>query len=211
MNLFGWLFGMAQAQPIDTEQTVRAWIVAQNAATLEIVEVGDFPTPQGQLAMLDALILAPTPQWIDVPDTGGKIVVFHDPNEGRNSKLALIFSDATVAGGAEVGVLPIGAGLASLFTQDTFASTSAFFDSFKDQSNPYDDFFFKFDDPEGGERKIVPLPDGTPVPYIHSGWGDGAYPVYVLHDMAGDVIAVYTDFMGKNDAGDWLQPPGLKH
>lgn len=208
MSIFGWLFGHV-TQPVDTGQTVRDWIVGQTAAALEITEVGAFATPQGQLVLLDPLVLAQSPEWIDVPVRGGHIVVFHDVQEGRNSKLAVIFSDDTVAGGADTGTLAVDAGLASVFTPDSYRNITTFFDTFDSGRDPYNDFFSTYDDPDGGERKIVPLPDGTPVPYIHSGWGDGAYPVNSLTNMAGDVIAVYVDFMGKNDAGDWLLPPGL--
>ena len=209
MSLLAWLFGMVQ--PVDSGQTVRDWIVGQTDAALEITEAVGFPTPRGQVAMLDTLIPTPEPKWIDVPDTGGQIVVFHDTGQGRNSILALVFSEATVAGGAAVGVVPIGTGLISVFTPDTYACINLFFDSFGENGDPYYDFFSLHDDPQGGERKIVPLPDGTPVPYIHSGRGDGSYPVYTLQDVAGEVIAVYTDFMGINDTGDWLRPPGVRN
>lgn len=39
--------------------------------------------------------------------------------------------------------------------------------------------------------------------------GGAVGPFPNLHDMAGHVIAVYADAMGKHDAGDRLQPPGV--
>jgi hypothetical protein len=161
------------------------------------------------VAILDPLAFTQTPDWADVPSTGGEMVVFHDLDEGRNSKLALIFSDAAVSDGADVGTCMVNAGMASVFTPATHAATTAYYKTLKD--NPYHSHFQQFDDPKGGERKIVALPDGTPVPYVHSGWGDGAYPVFTLTDAAGKVCAIYADFMGKNDDKDdsWLTPPGV--
>jgi hypothetical protein len=43
-------------------------------------------------------------------------------------------------------------------------------------------------------------------PAFATGWDDGGYPVAALHDDAGQMVAPYADFMGRNDAGDWLLP-----
>jgi hypothetical protein len=149
--------------------------------------------------------------YIDTPSHSGRIVVFHDTLEMRNSKLAIIFSDAPVCGGADVGVCAVDAGMASIFTPQTHAALATFIKNMPAGKSIYNDFFYKYDDPQGGERKIVALPDGTPVPYVHSGWGDGAYPVFTLTDAQGKVCAVYTDFMGRNAEGAWLVPPGVTY
>ena len=85
-------------------------------------------------------------------------------------------------------------------------ATSRFYDGLPE--DPYNHYFHKFDDPAGGERKIVLLPDGTPVPYVHSGWGDGGYPVFILTEASGAVCAAYTDFMGEKRRRCLADPTG---
>ncbi len=198
-------------RPEPTGLAAVQWIVAQTDAALEICEAGPFPTPSGQVAILDPLCLmqALEPNLVPVPPEGGRVVVFHDSAEGRNSKLALVFSDADVAGGNDVATCGVDAGMASVFTPETHAAILEFATSLGEDGNIYDDYFCRFDDPAGGERKIVNLPDGTPVPYVHSGWGDGGYPVFTLTDSNGNLCAVYVDFMGRNEDGEWLTPPGV--
>ncbi|MEL7262060.1 MAG: DUF4241 domain-containing protein [Pseudomonadota bacterium] len=207
MSLWDILTG--RSRTADTGMTVKDWIVDHTDADLAIADIGAFDTPEGKCAMIDPLVFAQPPDWISIPTEGAQLVAFRDVVDGRNSKLALIFPGGTVAGGAEAGVCLVDAGMASVFTPATHAAMDRFIDALPEGANPYDDYFSTYDDPAGGEHKIVALPDGTPVPYIHSGWGDGAYPVFTLTDVAGVVIAVYTDFMGTNDDGDWLLPPGV--
>ena len=103
--------------------------------------------------------------------------------------------------------MQVDAGMGSLFTRDTFDAMAAWLKTLR--LDPYTAFFEEHDNtPPGLERKVVPLPDGTPVPYVHSGWGDGAYPVFTLTDASGIVVAAYTDFLGCDDDGTWLTPPG---
>ena len=187
------------------------WILSNCAAALVAHEVGHLDTPEGSIAMVDPLVFSGdiSSTTFDVPKDGGRIVVFEDPEQGRNSKLVIIFDDADVAGGADVSTMLVDAGLGTILTPTTYDGLEAFRDTLTNGKDPYNDHFSKFDDPQGGEKKIVPLPDGTPIPYIHSGWGDGGYPVFTLTDANGTVIAAYTDFMGCDDDGTYLTPPGV--
>ena len=209
------LFGLEGPKPAPaprmepTGLSARDWIVDRTNAKLEITEGGAFPTPEGKATIIDPLCLTRPTEWIDVPKDGGSVVVFHDREEGRNSKLALIFSDVEVAGGDDVSTCLVDAGMGSVFTPATYEAAEVFRESLGEKGNIYDDYFCRFDDPGGGERKMANLPDGTQVPYVHSGWGDGAYPVFTLVAKDGSLTAIYTDFMGYNDDGDFLTPPGF--
>ena len=108
-----------------------------------------------------------------------------------------------------MGVCMVDAGMASIFTPATHQAMTEFVDSGGDYFNAYDEYFMDFDESNGVERKIVPLPDWTPIPYIKSGWGDGVYPVFTLKDVNGQVVAIYADFLGKDESGAWLTPPGV--
>ncbi len=192
-----------------SSQSALDWIVFNTQARLTITDCGEFPTPEGKVVFLDPLAHPPSPNFVDVPKKSSRLVVLHDEDQGRNSKLVLIFNDNAIASGADVGTCPVSTGLASVFTPTTFAGLKAFAASLKPGQDPYNKFFCKFDDPNGGERKIVLLPDGTPVPYVHAGWGDGGYPVFTLTDTQGTICAIFADFMGCDQNGKWLTPPGV--
>ena len=93
----------------------RDWILTETQAKLEITEAGSLPTPDGKVTFLDPLAFFQSPTWIDVPRSEGAVVVFHDVDEGRNSKLAIVFSDSPVTGGADVATCGVDAGMASIF------------------------------------------------------------------------------------------------
>lgn len=209
-DLFGKLHGGKKPGPgVSTGLTAREWILANTDATLEVVELGHFDTAAGQAAFLDPLAFYQTPDWVEVPREGGQLVVFHDPEQGRNSQLAIVFGNMHIWAGADVATCAVDAGMGSIFTPSTHAAQAEFANELGPDKNLYDDYFCTFDDKAGGERKIVELPDGTPVPYVHSGWGDGAYPVFTLTTENGGVVAVYTDFMGCDEDGNYLLPPGV--
>ena len=179
-------------------------------APLEVYEIGAFPTPEGQVAALDPLSFFQTAEYIATPNTTPAFVVFGDTSEGLNSKMALIYSDANVAGGRDKATCAVDAGMASFFTPATHAAQTAYANTIASDGNLYHNHFEAFDNiPPGGERKFVTLPDGTQIPYVHSGWGDGGYPVFTLTDPNGALCAVYVAFMGRNDKGAWLAPPGV--
>lgn len=175
--------------PQGTHLCARQWIATNTHASLEITNLGPFETPEGLVAFCDPLVLMAdfAQHSASCPRSGGEIVVFHDTKECRNSKLA------------------------SIFTPGTHTATQAFYKALGPKRDPYAVHFSRYDEPCGGERKIVPLPNGTPEPYIHSGWGDGAYPVFSLTDSAGRICALYTDFPGRDEEGRWLTPPDGPH
>ncbi len=212
--MFGWFSKKDKAAPMAEPQPTHdgpaeEWIVALTEHKLTVHDLGPFATEAGRVTFIDPLICPTEAPFHTVPDAGGRLVVFENVEDGRNSKLALIFSDAHVAGGAELGAVPVDAGMASVLTPEGFAALNAHADALGPDANLYDDFFSQFSEPSGGERKRVPLPNGIEVPYIHAGWGDGTYPIFSLTDADGEICAIYTDFMGRNRAGDWLLPPGV--
>ncbi|MBM7066653.1 DUF4241 domain-containing protein [Actibacterium sp. 188UL27-1] len=76
-----------------------------------------------------------------------------------------------MSGGADIGTWAVDAGMTCICMPTTHAAMEVFLTS-KPDMDPHDDYFADYDDSEGAERKIFALPDGTPVPYIQSGWGD---------------------------------------
>ena len=203
------IFGLAK-RPQDTGLSAYDWIIANSDAPLEVCKIGTFPTPEGRVAALDPLTFLQAAEYITTPKTTPAFVVFHDRSERLNSKMALIYSDAHVAGGRDKATCAVDAGMASFFTPKTHAAQTAFAKTIASDGNLYHNHFEAFDNtPPGGERKIVSLPDGTPIPYVHSGWGDGGYPIFTLTDPNGALCAVYVDFMGRNKEGEWLTPPGV--
>lgn len=186
------------------------WIMSETAADLRITEVGPLETPEGRVIAADPLTYSA--DWalleIAVPTGGGRLFVAHDVAEGRISKAVLVFADAAPVCGADVATIPVDTGLASFLTPATAKALdqagAALADARKDLYNNWFHALF-------GDEHVVagayPLPDSpATVAIFSSGWGDGSYPVATLSDAGGAVVAVYADFMGKDDEGNWLLP-----
>ncbi len=142
-------------------------------------------------------------------DTGLGVADWIDQETGGDLEIAEVGSIDT-SEGKVVFLDPPGFSQMPNCRPRTNAATTAFANELDTRANLYDDCSSESNDRIGGERKILKLPDGTPVPYVHSGYGDGAYGAIALHDSSENVCAVYADFMGFNDKyGAWLVPPGV--
>ena len=60
--------------------------------------------------------------------------------------------------------------------------------------------------PMDNPANFVTLPEGTRFPVSRSGYGDGAYKLYLLNDARGAPVALYVDFIGDHK-GEWIDPP----
>jgi len=182
------------------------WIAAHTEATMEFERFGTFATRDGRLSVVDPLS-ASKADFVDVPKATARLVVFYGTESERESKLALVYRDEAVHGGSWLLDCPVDAGVVSPVTPSSFKALLDFVESL--DGNPYDAYFARYDK-AGNEGPWGQLPDGTRLPYIHSVWGDGTYPVFALWTKAGDVCAVYVDFHGIGDEdGTWLTPPGV--
>jgi hypothetical protein len=98
---------------------------------------------------------------------------------------------------------PVGAGTACFVDEGTLAAGMPAPDTWYDEvfeSGEEGDWFSRMDDPAHIREGIanVPLPlatDGANVVLVHSGWGDGVYPVVGGYDAEGRLVRVHVDFM----------------
>ena len=195
------------------------WIVDKTSDVLDPVAYGDFPTPDGKLGVIDPLCTTET-AFFDVPTLGAKLIVLFDEESNRESKLVLVFSDDAVTGGAYHGDCAVDGGAVSPVTPATLTALNAFRATLPAEypsespnyryppPNLYIEHFEQYDE-AGAEPGKAALPDGTPVPFVRSGWGDGHYPVFTLTDKEGSLCAVYCDFMGCEKTENWVMPPGV--
>lgn len=161
-----------------------------------MTELDALAAPKGQMVNLSALMQAHAPIWINAPKTGGHNVVFYVSRRGDHWKFAPIYSDATLVSNVGVEGLNI-AHRVSILTPMRLENTTVFFDRFDNGQNSIDTFFLEYGGSQCAERNFVPLSDDIPVPCSHSDLGDDCDPVFVMQDLAGDVIAFYT--------GSWIQ------
>jgi hypothetical protein len=103
--------------------------------------------------------------------------------------------------------MPVDAGMGAFLDESGFAALAALSEGlFAAGGNLYDDFVAAqmTADPEAA---MLQLPKGERLPVFSTGWGDGVYPAVCLKDAQGGVAAVYADFMGRYESGEWLLPP----
>jgi hypothetical protein len=124
--------------------------------------------------------------------------------ETRRKALALVREGATqpILADGEFAGFGVDSGTAC-FVDDRSVATcmppaetwyEALFDNGRDDS-----WFSLMDDPEhiraGLANIVLPLAnDGENIVIVHSGWGDGAYPVVGSYDATGHLLAVHIDF-----------------
>ena len=194
------------------------WIIDNSSDQAECDAPGHFPTPEGRLSVIDPLCSTEA-RFIEVPTTGGDLLVISD-GEGYWERFALIFADGEVAGGTHEFDCLVDGGVASPVTPASLNALNTLRRQIPQvypkghpnarypAPNLYIEHFEQFDE-AGAEPLKASLPDGTLMPYIHSGFGDGAYPVFTLTDQAGANLAVYCDFLGNEELENWVAPPGV--
>jgi hypothetical protein len=203
------LFSLALAAPAVAEpQATIAWILDQSKARLVVQEVGTYDIRGTELIGVDSLTFSPSYDWpwFLVPNGPARVVAFDDPTEAALSKAAIIFSNAAPVCGEEVGVMPVDTGTGAFLDRPTATALDDIGKAMSTDCNLYDCLMAD----QVGEHqfaKMIRLPDGTSYPAFSTGYGDGAYPVYLLRDASGAPVAAYADFLGVGPDYDWLTPP----
>lgn len=180
------------------------WIMANTEQPLRWTHVGGYD-PDGPIIGVDSLTYEPSYPWpyVDVPDGRAQFYAFFDDESGRVSKAAIVFSDAEPSCGEDVATMPVDTGTGSFL--DRKAANAL--DKIAMETG---DLYGYFMAPQVGDAhafaKFLKLPDGHVFPAFQTGWGDGGYPVASLHASNGAMVAIYADFMGKDDDGNWLLP-----
>ncbi|MEZ5796683.1 MAG: DUF4241 domain-containing protein [Paracoccaceae bacterium] len=185
------------------------WMAAQTALPLNFHVVGTLDLAEGGVIAVDPLMYDPAVDWPAIPAPAGLayLVVALDDESQRISKALLVFSDAAPVCGHDETTLGVDTGLAAFLDPPRAAALAADGAALAAAGKDiYNDWF----DAQIGQTHVVahllPLPSGTEIPIVSSGWGDGGYPVASLADDQGRMVALYADFMGKDDEGTWLLP-----
>jgi hypothetical protein len=198
---------MGQSQPLDDIGAL-AWVRSMTGFPLEMRAIGTVTIAPGGVIVADPLTFfsAAGSPAIPAPAGSAQFIVALDAETGRVSKALLVFSAAPVACGRDEATVGVDTGLAAFLDQPTALALANLAQAVSPDRNIYDDWFNRFIGASQVVADLVPLPSGESVPMMSSGWGDGGYPVASLSDAEGRMVAVYADFMGINEDGDWLLP-----
>ncbi len=185
------------------------WLISQTARPLDLRKVGSY-TPNGPLIGVDPLTYVADYKWpyADVPAGPATFYALIDREDGRVSKAVLVFSGTAPTCGADLATIPVDTGTGAFLDRDTAAELDALGAKLADQGKDlYNDFLMEKMGDSSDYADFITLPQGHRFPIFGTGWGDGRYPVASLTDGAGQVIALYADFMGADEKGTWLLPP----
>ncbi|MBF9044778.1 DUF4241 domain-containing protein [Rhodobacterales bacterium HKCCE4037] len=176
------------------------------------VEAGIWHPVGGAIHATDPLTLwqtGPEAETITVPDTPARVVglrrdePYGDTVDPRGAVLALIWSDADVLCGEDLATIGVDTGLAGFMTPADVRALDAYAEQHRDL---YDGVYADQIDTLYPGPFLTDLPGGIAFPVSGSGWGDGGYPVASLIDADGNMVALYTQFMGA-EGEEWLLPP----
>ena len=113
-------------------------------------------------------------------------------------------------GPGELAAFAVDAGTACFVDDDAVARFMPEEDTWHDELFESEDpgcWFARMDDPdhirEGLANIVLPgADDGSNIVIVHSGWGDGVYPVVGGYDADGNLVAVHIDFAVVGASGD---------
>ena len=184
------------------------WVETRTEQATETHRIGRYTPASQHMIGVDSLTYMPSYEWpyFDIPAGPADLYVLVEPEYGRNSKAVLVFSDAAPACGFDIATMGVDTGTGAFPDRRAALVLEALSDTLNAQGkNIYNDFL-EAQMPDDSFARFITLPDGTRFPAFSTGWGDGGYPVATLIDTRGSLIAVYADFMGRNEAGEWLLP-----
>lgn len=144
---------------------------------------------------------------IEAPASLAKFYAFIDQETGRTSKVMLVFSNSEPVCGVEKTALGVDGGMGAFLASEAEVELNSLSHELSQtKQDIYTGFFEKIFKDKFDFAEIVTLPSGAHFPVFTTGWGDGWYPVSILYDDRGTIVAIFADFMGKNDKGEWLLP-----
>lgn len=191
-------------------QSAVDWLAQNTETPLNIKGIDQITLAPGGLIVTDALIADSFDAYtrLDTPAGPARFVVAFDPAiDARVSKAMLVFSDAAVVCGHDAASVGIDTGLAAFFDRPRLDALLKDAEALGPGKDIYTDWFQAIIGQINVVAQMVPLPSGASIPMTSTGYGDGGYPVATLSDASGQIVAVYVDFMGRDDAGTWLLPP----
>jgi hypothetical protein len=182
------------------------WILSQSGVPLSVHEIGQMTVRGSEMIAADSLTADAQYDWpwIAVPEGEARVVALYDQEELTYSKAAMIFTPAAPVCGDDVGLMFVDTGTGAFLDRSSMRSLEALDATMAADCNLYDCFIAK-QVTDARFAKMIKLPDGTGYPAFSTGYGDGAYPVFLLRDADGKPTALYADFLGTTV--DWLTPP----
>ncbi len=199
----------AAAETAPRDNGAVAWLRDHTGHALDMQEVGPVTLAPGGVIVADPLTYSASYDWpfLSTPEGPAQFIVALEAASGRVSKAMLVFSDAPVFCGHDEATVAVDTGLAAFLDRPAAAALHMDSLALGPGKDIYNDWFDALIGETHVVKEMVPLPSGIRFPMMSSGWGDGGYPVASLADAEGRMVALYADFMGMNEDGEWLLPP----
>lgn len=184
------------------------WILVQTGAPLAVQEIGQMDVRGTQMIGVDSLTYSPDYPWpwFTVPQGKARVVALYDTNEVAYSKAAVIFSNAAPVCGDDLGTMVVDTGTGAFLDRPTAKALNDLNAAMAPGCNIYD-CMMAAQVSERDFAQMIVLPDGNQYPAFSTGYGDGAYPVFLLRDASGAPTAAFADFLGVSSTLEWLTPP----
>jgi hypothetical protein len=189
-------------------QDATTWL-RQGIGIATDLHVSDMWHPRGgQLYATDPLTLWQTEgETLSVPNRPARLIGLLERDQGRAALMALIWSNADVVCGEDLSTIGVDTGLAGFLTPANVRALNAYADP--SMGTYHGTYAEQLDAAIPTIPFIARLPSGATFPVSGSGWGDGGYPVASLYDAQGNMVALYTQFIGGSE--DWLLPPSCSN
>ncbi len=197
--------GGALAQ--DRPATLDWLIAASGDPGRSVIDLGEYHLDGSGIMALDPLTGFATKPAGNLPAGPAQVHVVQAYQDGFDETAALVLTlgPAVPVCGLSHGTFGVDTGLAAILNK-----------SDADKLDGYgrvldligSDLFTALETqlPMDNPANFVTLPEGTRFPVSRSGYGDGAYKLYLLNDARGAPVALYVDFIGDHK-GEWIDPP----
>ena len=192
----------------DARPAVLDWLIAaSDDPGRTVVDLGEYHLDGSGVVALDPLTGFATKPAGNLPAGPAQVHVVQAYQDGFDETAALVLTlgPAVPVCGLSHGTFGVDTGLAAILNK-----------SDADKLDGYgrvldligSDLFTALETqlPMDNPANFVTLPEGTRFPVSRSGYGDGAYKLYLLNDARGAPVALYVDFIGDHK-GEWIDPP----
>lgn len=192
---------------------------------LSTIACGELVAPVGRLVICDPFVALETSgnAYIAIPPGRYPVVVTIDDDQDAEAYASLLLSPAPevtrrmliplregeappTVGPDELVGFPVDAGTACFVDEGALtagmppnAGNTTWHATLFDNGRS-DSWFSRMDDPEHIHTGVanIPLPlatDGSNIVLVHSGYGDGIYPIIGGYDAADNLVAIHIDFL----------------
>lgn len=197
----------SSAAAANTRPAALDWLIAaSDDPDRSVVDLGEYVLDGTGVVALDPLTGFATQPVSQLPTGPARTYVIMAREDGYDyaAALVLVLANGKPVCGSPQGVFGVDTGLAALINHSDAAKLEAYARTLELTGS---DLFTALETqlPIEENASTVTLPDGSRLPISRSGFGDGGFGLFRLHDAQGVTVALYTDFIGDRK-GEWIAP-----